>query len=149
MKRFLFVFLVMVLLAGCAPGSVVKDAPTGTPAQDEVVITYQTSGGIAGMTTTWTIYASGKIVSDSGKTYNVTPEQVTALHDQLVAAGFSAQAKDMPRVKPCPDCTQTDLTLMVDGQPVTLSVINEAADTPASAANLVQQVGAFIAQETK
>ena len=146
MKRFLFVLLVMDFLAGCAPGSVIKDAPTGTPAQDELVITYQTSGGIAGMTTTWNVYATGKIVSDSGKAFNVTPEQVSALRDQLISAGFAAQAKDMPRVKPCPDCTQTDLTGMVDGQPVTLSVINEAADTPAAVAGLVQKVSAFIAE---
>jgi hypothetical protein len=144
MTRIFAIFFLLILLAGCAPGSVVKDVPTGTPAGDEVVMTLETGGGITGKTTTWTIYASGKITNGEGVTLDTSPKMVTALRADLITSGFNDQVKNMPRTSNCADCTTTSLTLTIDGKPVTLAVVNEAAETPASALSLVGKVTAFV-----
>ncbi len=147
MARLFTLMILIVLLAGCAPGSVVKNTADPASAADEVVMVVTTSGGIAGQTNTWTVYASGKVTDGEGVSLTASPKSVTALRSELINAGFATQAKDMPRVKVCPDCTQTDVTLTIDGKPVTLSIVNEASDTPASARSLVEKVTAFIAQQ--
>ena len=144
MTRIFAIFFLFILLAGCAPGSVVKNLPTSTPAGDEVVMTLETGGGITGKTTTWTINASGKITNGEGVTLEASPKKVTALRADLINSGFSDQVKNMPRTSNCADCTTTSLTLTIDGKPVTLSVVNEAAETPASARSLVEKVSTFI-----
>jgi hypothetical protein len=149
LRRAWFAFALSLLLTACATVSPRPASPSATPDRDAVVIVYRTSGGFIGVTHTWTVYASGKVEADDGQSFTADPAAVASLHDQLVVAGFSTQAKALPPTELCPDCTQSDLTLTIDGQPVTLSVVNESGETPPEAQQLVGLVADFIAQQTR
>src|SRR3990170_256215 len=86
--------LLMVLLVAC--GQVREEATLETelpspaelpatrifPGSDKTgtaAIVYERNGGLAGISEEWTIYPDGRILSDQGEEYLVSPERVSSL----------------------------------------------------------------------
>ncbi|RPI86911.1 MAG: hypothetical protein EHM41_06870, partial [Chloroflexi bacterium] len=90
MKKILFIMIFALLLSACAPAVTIENSDAAgqsanpTPVaqskggENEAVIVYERSGGFAGQTDSYQVYADGRIVSGKGEERSVTPEEVEA-----------------------------------------------------------------------
>jgi hypothetical protein len=113
----------------------------------EPMIVFQRSGGFAGKTEQWSIYASGKISKLNGAEITVDPAQVTALLDAIQASGFY-QMKTGPSMggpSNCKDCFTYQLTVNTGEKPQTIAVQDGAKDVPEAFWSIIQQINILIA----
>jgi hypothetical protein len=141
MKRCGLLVLVMIVLAACAgavtpstsplasPAATSTVAPDRTPASPDTFIVYQREGGFAGTSDKWTIYPSGRVVSDDGPEWQVPVEQVAPLLTLVESPGFKElNAKYVP-LGVCNDCFTYTLTVYGQGDPQTVTFV-DGADWP-------------------
>ena len=85
MKKITIVLILFALvLTACGSlGAKAKDESKAEP-----VIIFQRSGGFAGVSEQWSIYATGKISKQNGEELSVEPAKVTALLAAIQTAGF-------------------------------------------------------------
>lgn len=132
MKRIytlLMAMIVALLLVGC--GATAPEPETGTEgdtaaAADEPVIVFERSGGITGRTETWSIYGSGRVVTGTGETYQVTPEAVSQLYSGLQLLDFSALQQNYIPEDTCCDRYTYTLTVQSEGEPRQVTFLEEA-----------------------
>jgi len=149
MRRQAMPILLGILLGACgpsaaSPGTIPQStlSPSPASAQNTVVtgpgrdrpggalISYQRSGGFAGISEEWTIYADGRVVSPQGQEYHVPPEQVLRLVDEIVAlAFFDIQVPDS-RFSTCRDCFTYQISVSDSQRVRALTFVDGAADTP-------------------
>jgi hypothetical protein len=121
------------------------------PAADEVVVVFQRSGGFAGVNQQWTIYANGNIVTDSGETLSVNPDQVTALLIAADAAGFFDMkvSSSLGSAGNCKDCFTYTLTITNHGQTNTLSAQDGSKNLPDAFWSIIQLINTIINPATQ
>ena len=102
--------------------------PTAPAAVDDTVIRYQRSGGIAGRVSTWTIYASGRIVDGAGVETKADPAKLAAL--LAIARNPKTLALTSPPGRACPDCFSYTVTIQTSGKTVTLVTYDAVANPP-------------------
>ena len=121
MKKIIVVLILFALvLTACASlGVKAKDE-----ANKEPVIVFQRSGGFAGMSEQWSIYANGKIVKEIGEEHSIGPAQVTALLDALQVAGFYEMkaSSSVAGSGNCNDCYTYQLTVTSGGKENSITV---------------------------
>jgi hypothetical protein len=148
MRRLLLIALLIIMLAGCAPA---PNNPTGsktTSAANNRYLVYTRSGGIAGKTNTWTIYADGRIQADNATKYQATTEETSALLNQIPLQAFIEQSQ-APLDQVCPDCITASL-LYNDGiQTYKLSLVLEKLDPASPLRAWVDQIDAFLAKASR
>jgi len=134
---------------------ITKITPTpGQAALDveaEPMIVFQRSGGFAGITEQWSIYAYGKITKDTGEELSVDPAQVTALLEAIQAAGFfdMKASSGIGKLSNCKDCYTYQLTVNSAEKANTITVQQGAKDIPETFWNVIKQINDLIAGPTK
>lgn len=136
MKRVTLVgmLLVLLLLAACNP------ADTAT-----AVITYQRSGGFAGVMEEYTIQSDGAVTTKDGQTFQVEPAQVEQLVQEIEDLGFFNLTGDYLPDDTCCDRFEYTLTMTKDDQSNTVMTVDAAEEAPAELFQIIDKVNAFIA----
>lgn len=98
------------------------------PVADETVIRYERSGGIAGRTSSWTIYANGRVVDGAGVEAKADPAKLAAL--LAVARNPKTLALSSPSGRGCPDCFKYAVTIQTPGASVSLVSYDGVTNPP-------------------
>ena len=119
--RYLLVLPIIfgIILSACAPSKTnsTPSAPTQPPVASATngsvkltpslpggaVILYHRSGGIAGLDEIYTIYSDGRITIGNEKEWQVSPQAVQRLLEQIEQAGFFQAEQTGPVRVPCCD----------------------------------------------
>ena len=119
---------------------------TNIPA--DAVIVYEKSGGYAGRTEEWTIYADGRVVSGDGQMGQLPPQEVADLVRQIEAAGFGGWRDAYGSPAACCDRYTYNLTVRLAGQTKTVTTIDAASEEPATLRTILGQVTLLVAKAT-
>jgi len=145
-KTTIILVLFALVLAACGSlGAKAKDE-----ADKEPVIVFQRSGGFAGVTEEWSIYADGKIAKKDGKELTVASAQVTALLAAIDTAGFYEMKAGPGAGGPtsCKDCFTYQLTVTSNKKSNTITVQEGAKDIPEAFWNILKQITDLTASDT-
>ncbi|MBX3058101.1 MAG: hypothetical protein KF770_16665 [Anaerolineae bacterium] len=165
--------LLLVFLAACAPpaapagdepvyqtaeptepGAKEDVAATAAPAAEGkaemalegAVLVYERAGGLKSINPTawsWRFYADGRIVGSDGREWQVPPEEIEKLVDDVLALGFTEfQASYIPEDTCCDRVTHT-LTVQ-DGEQVYTVTVLDGADAPAELFEAVEMVNGYL-----
>ena len=148
-KFFRWIGLVwLAVLVGCAtsisPNPTQSPLPaaspfTSPPAQDDVLIVYRRSGGLAGLNETWTIYADGRVQYQGGPaapSKQLTPDQLNVLIDAVRASDFFSLNGSYVPANSCCDRFLYEITVTLDGRTQTVRTLDAAPDEPAALSKL-------------
>lgn len=174
MKRFTFIFILFALMiTACqstgaranleATNEILKITPSpgqntlnialdkNTPSPDDLVVVYERSGGLAGVSEQWSIYAGGKIVKKNGETITVDAAKVTDLLDAIDAAGFYdiKFSSSIGGLNSCKDCFSYTLTVTSNGQKNTITTFDGAKGLPDSFWAILKQVNDLVNPPTQ
>ena len=134
-----------LLLAACSPaapqpppGTSSPTAPVGeeteaaaTPtAQEEAVIEFHRSGGFAGISERWAIYADGRIVPSDGSVQHMSPDQLAVLVEEISEAGFFDLADSYLPKNTCCDMFFYEITVRHEGQSKTVETMDGFEEIP-------------------
>jgi hypothetical protein len=148
MKKIAIV-LVLFALVLTACGSLGAKAKDEAKADAEPVIVFQRSGGLAGVSEQWSIYANGKIITQNGAELSVEPAKVTALLTAIQTAGFYELKTSTgigAGLSSCKDCFTYSLTVNGGEKPNTLTFQEGSKEIPDSILNIIQQINDLVAK---
>jgi hypothetical protein len=146
-RRIIFLLLGFALLVGCASAPVNPTATSKTQGSSNRYLVYTRSGGIAGRTNTWTIYADGRIQADNGLKYQTSSQETTTLFDQLPLTDFIEQSKATPEPV-CPDCTTATLQYHEGDKTYELTLVLEKTDSTNPVRAWVEKIEKLLANSS-
>jgi len=173
MKKLIWIIVALSLLAACQPTTESTPAPTSTPApkpapspgtggdetadaapRTELAIVYSRSGGLAGITETWEIYASGGIAFTRGSEVTelqIASTEVEALLAEFEALGvFDAEAQEPPLLSSGADRITYSLKVYREpGKPQTITMVDGMSDLPDSVGDAFKAVDDLIARASR
>lgn len=144
-RRIILVSLWIALLVGCASAPTGPTASQSTQVASNRYLVYTRSGGIAGKTNTWTIYADGRIQADNSLNYQTTLQETTTLFNQIPLSDFIEQSK-APQDQVCPDCTTATLQYHEGDKSYELTLVLEKANPATPARIWVEKIDALLAK---
>lgn len=112
-----------------------------TELSEGVVITYQMSGGFAGITQQWAIYADGRITRSDGREWQITPAEVEQLLADIKAAGFFDLGDSYMSLNTCCDRFTYVITVNSDDQTKTVTTIDAAPNIPEGLSKVQERLG--------
>ena len=127
----------LIILCACAtgtpatatPGALTSPIrPTERPAQDDLVIFYERSGGIAGRLSQWTIYPDGRIVDGAGATTKADAGKLATLLS--IARDPKTLGLTSPAGRQCPDCYAYTVRITTGGKTTTLVTYDAVVNPP-------------------
>ncbi|MEW5986129.1 MAG: protealysin inhibitor emfourin [Chloroflexota bacterium] len=128
------ILFVWLLLAACN-----QTEPATT------TITYQRSGGFAGVMEEYTIQSDGTVATKDGRTFQVEAAQVAQLVEDIEALGFFDLTGDYLPDDTCCDRFEYILTVTKGDQSNTVMTVDAAEEAPAELFQIIDKVNAFIA----
>jgi len=160
MRREAIVIILLVFLVACEPAPARSALNTRTPSPAELpstrvfsgsdklggaVIIYERSGGLTGISEQWTVYPDGRITSEQGPEYRVSPERISSLLSEIESLGFFVMSEASGRFSPCRDCFTYRITVSHEGQVRTVMAMDAAADTPAEFWQILERIRELVA----
>jgi hypothetical protein len=163
MKKGLFYIALIFFLAGCAsptqppitnkgpldsvqtptvtlsPGPILQ-----TPDQGGAVIILEQSGGIAGISKKWTIYADGRVLSDNQAESKLAESRVDTTLADIRKLGFFEMQDDYSIGSKCMDCFLYTVTVNSNGSSKTISGVEGDAGTPAKFMDVIGEINSLI-----
>jgi hypothetical protein len=146
----------LVTLGGCRsiagstslPDLPTFEAPTPAPAATPTAgrrasgaaITFARSGGIAGISEQWTIYADGRIAGPAGQTAQVSEAEVSQLLAEIEAAGFFDWSTPARLPSGCADCFSYSLVVTFEGRTNQIRLVDGQQDAPDGAWTVLEGV---------
>ncbi len=160
MKNYRLFLLIVILLAGCAaqpqantqvpkggitpqPGST-SQGETSTP-----VIVLERSGGLAGGTEQWTVYADGRVISGKNVETRINTTDLTRLLTTLKDTGFFDLPNQPKQPSTCNDCFNYTLTVNYQGQSKSVTIVEGDSNTPAQLTQILGEVNQLISGSQK
>ncbi len=111
-----------------------------TEADGEAAIVYRRSGGFAGVSEQWTIYPDGRITASDGRAWQVKPEQVEQLVDDIQTLGFFEMKGRYVPLNTCCDRFTYEITVRTGGRVHTVVTIDAAPDAPVALWQALEKV---------
>ena len=139
MKKILWMVWVL-LLSGCAALNPTGGKSNGEATADIPFLTYQRTGGFAGVNETWKIYFDGRLESGSGETKQLPAEVTESLLSQIQKADMGSLAKNSQTPDNCADCFTIQLTFHDEGKTTQLTVVPESSSADPKAVELVETI---------
>ena len=137
-------WLIVIGLVACAPAATPTTSPV-TPSG--LLIQYHLSGGIAGLSETWLIYADGRVEhsgSGSGQARQLSPDQITTLVAEMRSTNFASWKESYVPLNQCCDRFLHVITLTLDGQTKTVRTLDAAPDEPPALTRLLSVINAIL-----
>ena len=121
---------------------------SAAPDSSEPLIVYERSGGYAGLTDHWEIYANGRITNSNGQEWQADPADVAQLLTEIAAAEFfTLEASYIPK-NACCDLFTYSITVTDGTQTFTTTTVEQAASAPDNLWTTLDLVQAFIMDNT-
>ena len=143
----LFLTIWVGLLAGCASAPP-QTTPTPSTMPANLYLIFTRSGGIAGRTSSWTIYSDGRITTDRTDRYETTAEQTRGLFNQIPLQAFIAQTIVTPEMA-CADCIMTTISYHNGDQVYEVSFYPEIAQPGNPALDWVAAIDKLLGQSAR
>jgi hypothetical protein len=137
MMRYLVLALCVLWLASC--GAAGGQAPAGA------VIVFKRSGGIAGVSEEWRIYADGQVASGEAASRPVVASRVASLVSEIERLGFFEMSAAYGRDSQCADCFQYEITVVSGGRTKTVTTVDAARDAPPELQQVIDEINALLA----
>ena len=127
------------------PSTPVESEGTGKRvAIGDAVITYQRSGGFAGVHEQWTIYPDGRITASDGREWQVAPERVEQLLADIEALGFFEMSGRYMPLNTCCDRFTYEITVRSGDKVHTATTIDAAPNTPAELWRVIDEISRLV-----
>lgn len=110
----------------------------------EPVIIYQRIGGLAGISEEWRVYEDGLVVSLTGLTWRLDPEEVSQQIEELKAWGFFELESEYLPENTCCDRYSYIITVKYNEQEHRVETMDGYEDLPHSLWVVLQSMNAFI-----
>ena len=160
----ILVGLALVLTVGCAPSPQVASPPetptrqveptvpgaTSTPGgrSSGAVITFNRSGGIAGISDHWTIYLDGRVIGPADEEARIPADELTELLAEIEAAGFF-DWPPLPRsLESCADCFTYSIVVAFEGRTNQITLVDGQTDAPEGAWSIIERIQAVLGSLT-
>lgn len=114
---------------------------------DEAVLVYERAGGRKGIgpsIVTWTMYPDGRVVSSDGRSWQILPDDITTLVDNIMDLGFADfKASYVPKDTCCDRATHT-ITIQQGDEIYQVSVLDSTEGVPAELYQTLDIIGEFL-----
>jgi len=127
----------------CQPGT---STSAESLAAEGIVLVYERSGGLAGVSERWVIYGDGRVVTGDGRESRVTPKEVAEVASEARELGFFDMAdKYMPK-DPC--CDRFTYTITIQGRDGmhTVETMDGTESAPQALWDLLDMIAQLIEQ---
>ena len=141
----LAVALVASYAAGCSPAEIPKgtNMPTSKASEStatatvvsrrappEEAVEYTRSGGFAGISERWRLFADGRAIDAQGVEYEISEAAMADLLTEIASLGFYDWEVGPRGLGSCADCFTYTISAHHDGQSNQLSFVDGQADIP-------------------
>lgn len=137
-----------------APPEATEPAPNAAIPESEAskdsepIMIYERTGGFAGLTEQWEIYADGRIANNNERAWQANPADVTELQADIIALDFFAlEASYIPKTACCDRFSYT-LTLTYGTQSHTTTTIEQTESAPDNLWAALDLVQTFLTETT-
>jgi hypothetical protein len=114
--------------------------PTPGSRSSGAAITFERSGGIAGLSEHWTIYLDGRVMGPAEEEASIPAEAVSQLLAEIEAAGFF-EWPPLPRsLESCADCFTYSITVEYQGKTNRITLVDGQSDAPEEAWILLERI---------
>ncbi len=158
--------LALVLSAGCASAAEIPptlraptpESPTGqhqtpTPSATPTpgsrsggaVITFDRSGGIAGISEHWTITLDGRVIGPAEEEARISADEVGQLLAEIEAAGFFEWPPRPRSFETCADCFTYSLTAEYQGKANRITLVDGESGAPEEAWAILERILGILA----
>lgn len=153
--------LALVLTAGCASstqaGPTLEASTLGAPTRQEqpsvpaatptpssrssgAVITFDRSGGIAGISEHWAIYIDGKVIGPAEEEARIPADEVSQLLAEIEAAGFFEVPPRSRSLESCTDCFTYSITVEYQGRINRITLVDGETGVPEEAWTVLERI---------
>lgn len=155
MKNYRVLLLILILLVGCSAqpqvnnsgskgGVTVQPGPSSQVDANAPVIILERSGGLAGGSEKWTVYADGRVVSGKNVETRVKPSDLTNLLTKIQDTGFLDSPEQTKVMTKCNDCYVYTMTINYLGKSKSVTIVEGDSNTPAQLTQLLGDVNQLI-----
>jgi hypothetical protein len=124
----------------------IKNEPNN---QEAPVLVLLQSGGLAGVSDQWALFADGRIEANTGSYHQATPEQVDKLLSEIEQLGFfELNSRYMP-LNTCCDRIVYELSVGSAGREHSLTVLDATPEVPETVWEVLNKVSVFFAAHVK
>ena len=154
-------FLAVTLTTGCASAAEItptlelptlesptrQDQPstaaaTPTPGSRSsgAVISFDRSGGIAGISEQWTIYIDGRVIGPAEEEARIPADEVSQLLAEIEAAGFFEWPPRPRSFQTCADCFTYSITVETQGKTNRITIVDGESGAPEEAWTILERI---------
>jgi len=161
MRRYLISALLMTVITACGQAEArpeskseptatvqVPDKPTDSGASKSggAVIIYERSGGFAGISEMWSIYADGRVVSGDGEEFTVPADEVAALQAEIEASGIFEMIGTSGLPSACADCFVHQITVSDGEKPNSITIQGGISNPEDPRAKILEEINNLLAR---
>lgn len=145
--------------AGCSPAETPKGTPTPTSETSESTATatvvsrralpvgaveYTRTGGIAGISERWRLFADGRVIDAQGVEYEISEAAMADLLTEIASLGFYDWEVGPRRLGSCADCFTYTINADHNGRSNQLSFVDGQADVPEGIWTILDRIQAVL-----
>jgi hypothetical protein len=104
------------------------------------VITFTRTGGIAGISEMWSIYADGRVLGAAGEQGSIPVSEVGQLLAEIEAAGFFDWPARPRSLESCADCFTYSLTVEYQGKTNRITLVDGESGAPEEAWAILERI---------
>ena len=119
--------------------------PTPGSRSSGAVITFERSGGIAGISEHWTIYLDGRVIGPAEEEARVSADDVSQLLAEIEAAGFFEWPPRPRSLESCADCFTYSITVEYQGKANRISLVDGESGAPEEAWTILERILGILA----
>ncbi|MEW5958790.1 MAG: protealysin inhibitor emfourin [Chloroflexota bacterium] len=124
-----------------------KQPPGRQPeALGQAVLLFRRSGGLAGISEQWLIYADGRVTVDEGREWQAGAERVEQLLKTIDTLGFFELDGTYLPLDTCCDRFTYEITVRFDGKINTVTTIDAAPNAPPALQQVISEISRFLAE---
>lgn len=156
--RILLGALSVGLAAGCSPAiepvevnlpptllpPTLSPAPRSVPLEGSVV--FARTGGIAGISEQWSLFADGRVVNTQGDEFQVDASEIVALVDAMEGMGFYGWRVEVPRRNTCADCFTYSIRASYKGQSNQVDFVDAQLGVPDGVWTLLDRIQVILSE---
>jgi hypothetical protein len=114
--------------------------PTPGSRSSGAVISFDRSGGIAGISEQWTIYIDGRVIGPAEEEARIPADEVSQLLAEIEAAGFFEWPPRPRSFQTCADCFTYSITVEYQGKANQITLVDGESGAPEEAWTILERI---------
>jgi hypothetical protein len=108
-------------------------------------ITFDRSGGIAGISEHWTIYLDGRVIGPAEEEARIPADQVSQVLAEIEASGFFEWPPLSRSLESCADCFTYSITVEYQGKTNRITLVDGQSGAPEEAWTILERILGILA----